>query len=107
LDGLSGDAVARYLDQVATHKLGLPGDSSRAICPYLKPIGVVCTLLPNTKTNLSGRLRSLASGIAAARLTPDIAPQECFIRQRPPYREHAGERIAYAAVSNDEDHRLL
>jgi chromosome partitioning protein len=46
LDGLSGDAVARYLDQIATHKLGLPGASKLAICPYLQPIGVVCTLVP-------------------------------------------------------------
>ena len=107
LDGLAGDAVARYLDQVATHKLGIPGDAKRAICPYLRPIGVVCTLLPNDRTNLEGPVNVLGGRIAAAPLNPDIVPQDCFIRQRPPYRKHAGERIAYAAVSNDEDHRLL
>jgi chromosome partitioning protein len=107
LDGLAGDAVARYLDQVAIHKLGPPGDSSRAICPNLQPIGVVCTLLPNNRTNLEGPLNVLGGRIAAAQLTPDIVPEECFIRQRPPYREHAGERIAYAAVANDQAHRQL
>lgn len=107
LDGLSGDAVARYLDQVATHKLGLPGDASRAICPYLQPIGVVCTLLPNTHRDLCGPLQELRGRIAAARLNPDIVPEDCFIRQRPPYRDHAGERIAYAATSRDENHRDL
>ena len=103
----AGDAVARYLDQVATHKLGLPGDAKRAICPYLQPIGVVCTLLPPGNADLSGRLNVLRGRIAAARLTPDILPEACFIRQRPPYREHAGERIAYAAISNDQAHTLL
>lgn len=107
LDGLAGDAVARYLDQVATHKLGLPGDASLAICPYLQPIGVVGTLLPPGNANLSGRLNVLRGRIAAARLTPDIVPEDCFIRQRPPYREHAGERIAYAAMPNDQAHRQL
>jgi chromosome partitioning protein len=107
LDGLAGDAVARYLDQVATHKLGLPGDASRAVCPYLQPIGVVCTLLPPGNANLTGRLNVLRGRIAAARLTPDIVPEDCFIRQRPPYREHAGERIAYAAISNNEAHQEL
>jgi chromosome partitioning protein len=67
LDGLAGDAVARYLDQVATHKLGPPGNSSRAICPHLQPIGVVCTLLPPGNADLSGRLNVLHGRIAAAR----------------------------------------
>jgi chromosome partitioning protein len=107
LDGLAGDAVARYLDQVATHKLGLPGDAGCAICPHLQPIGVVCTLLPPGNADLSGRLNVLRERIAAARLRPDIVPEACFIRQRPPYREHAGERIAYAALPNDQAHRLL
>jgi chromosome partitioning protein len=107
LDGLAFDAVARYLEQIATHKLGLPGDARRAICPLLQPIGVVCTLVPNNRRDLTGPLTDLRNRIAAARLNPDILPEECFIRQRPPYRDHAGERIAYAAVSNDEDHRSL
>jgi len=107
LDGLAGDAVARYLDQVATHKLGPPGNASRAVCPHLQPIGVVCTLLPPGNADLTGRLNVLRGRIAAARLTPDIVPQDCFIRQRAPYRDHAGERIAYAATSNNQDHQAL
>ena len=107
LDGLAGDLVARYLDQVAIHKLGLPGDASRAICPHLQPIGVVCTLLPNNNRNLSGPLNVLRERIAAARLNPDILPEACFIRQRPPYRDCAGEKIAYAATANNEDYRDL
>ena len=107
LDGLAGDAVARYLDQVATHKLGPPGNASRAVCPHLQPIGVVCTLLPPGNADLTGRLNVLRGRIAAARLTPDIVPQDCFIRQGAPYRDHAGERIAYAATSNNQDHQAL
>jgi chromosome partitioning protein len=107
LDGLAGDAVARYLDQVATHKLGPPGNASRAICPDLQPIGVVCTLLPPGNADLTGRLNVLRGRIAAARLNPDIVPQDCFIRQRSPYRDHAGERIAYAATPRDQVHRDL
>ena len=107
LDGLSSDAVARYLDQVATHKLGLVGDLRTAICPYLRPIGVVCTLLPNNHADLTGRLNVLHARIAAGRLVPNIFPERCFIRQRPPYREHAGERIAYASLSNDHHHMDL
>lgn len=107
LDGLAGDAVPRYLDQVATHKLGLPGNASLAICPHLQPVGVVCMMIPPNAGNLDGRVNELRGRIAAARLQPDIVPQECFIRQRPPYRVHAGECIAYAATSTDKDHREL
>lgn len=107
LDGLAGDAVARYLDQVATHKLGPKGDETRAICPYLQPIGVVCTLVPNTTAVLGGSINVLRQRIEAAQLKPDIVPEECFVRQRPPYREHAGERIAYAATSEDAAHVAL
>jgi chromosome partitioning protein len=107
LDGLSGDAVARYLDQIATHILGLPGEANRAICPHLQPIGVVCTLLPNVHRDLSGPLTQLRGRIEAARLKPDIVPEDCFIRQRTPYRDHAGERIAYAATSQDQRHEDL
>jgi cellulose biosynthesis protein BcsQ len=108
LDNLSGDAVGRYLDQVATHKLGLPTDARLAICPHLQPIGVVCTMVPNNKADLSGLLNELERRVSATRLakTP-IVPQDCFIRQRTPYREHAGERIAYAAVSGDKYHEDL
>ena len=90
LDGLAGDAVARYLDQVATHKLGPPGDASRAICPYLQPMGVVCTLLPPGNADLTGRLNVLRGRLAAALIRPDITPEDCFIRQRPPYRSMPG-----------------
>lgn len=107
LDGLAGDAVARYLDQVATHKLGRAEDPRRAISPHLHPIGIVCTLLPPATADLEGPLTVLRERIAAARLKPDIVPQECFIRQRPPYRKHAGERIAYASVIKDKNHRRL
>ncbi len=107
LDGLAGDAVARYLDQIATHKLGLLGDSGRVICPHLQAVGVVCTLLPNVNRDLSGPLNELRGRIAAARLRPDILPEGCFIRQRTPYRECAGEKIAYAATTRNQDYRAL
>lgn len=107
LDGLAGDAVARYLDQVATHKLGLIGDASRVICPHLQVVGVVCTLLPGVNRDLSGPLNELRQRIAAARIRPDILPEECFIRQRTPYRECAGEKIAYAATTRNRDYRAM
>lgn len=107
LDGLSGDAVGRYLDQIATHKLGPPGDETAAICPHIRPIGVVCTMLPPNHGSLLGKINLLRQRISAARLKTDIVPEDCFIRQRTPYRDHAGERIAYAASSNDRAHEDL
>jgi chromosome partitioning protein len=107
LDGLSADAVGRYLDQVATHKLGPVGNASRAICPHLEPIGVVCTMIHPNLQNFDGLINVLNARIAGGRLQPAILPQDCFIRQRPPYREHAGERIAYAALANNADHVAL
>ena len=98
MDGLSGDAVARYLDQVATHQLGVPGDEKQRICPYLRPIGVVGTLVA-PQVGLSGPITELNARIAAARLRPQVLPEECFIRQRTPYRDCAGNIIAYAATS--------
>jgi cellulose biosynthesis protein BcsQ len=107
LDGLSGDAVARYLDQIATHSLGLPGAENTAICPYIQAVGVVCTMIPPNPGNLDGRVTELKGRISAARLRPEVVPQDCFIKQRTAYREHAGECIAYAAVPNDQNHRDL
>ncbi len=107
LDGLSGDAVARYLDQIAIHKLGPIGNSKLQICPYLEPIAVVCTMVPNTKLNLTQPINILRSRIDAARIRAEIVPEDCFIRQRTQYREHAGERIAFAALSRDKDHQTL
>jgi chromosome partitioning protein len=109
LDGLSGDAVARYLDQIAVHKNGPNGVARRAICPYLQPVGVVCTLVPRANADLSGRITVLQQRIAAAPIRPvvELTPEDCFIKQRTPYRDHAGELLAYAALSNDEQHRDL
>ena len=107
LDALSGDAVYRYLDQIATHKLGAVGDDSRIICPHLEPIGVVCTIIPAGGVNLDGALNVLRQRIAAGRLKPEIVPNDCFIKQRAPYREHAGLRIAYAAESRNQAHNDL
>jgi chromosome partitioning protein len=107
LDGLSGDAVASYIDQVATHKLGLAGDACTAICPQITPLGVVCTMVPNNRRDLSGDINVLSARLAAARLNTKMLAAECFIRQRPVYRECAGSLIAYAAVSDAIEYREL
>jgi chromosome partitioning protein len=96
-DRLSGDAVARYVDQVATHRLGPSGNDSLAICPGLELIGVIGTMIA-PRVDVSGFLSELRASLAAARLKPHVFSQEYFVRQRPPYRRCAGERIAYAAV---------
>jgi chromosome partitioning protein len=107
LDSLSGDAVARYVDQIATHKLGPEGDAGVAICPQIAPLGVVCTMVPTGRRDLSGDINLLAQRLAAARFSTQLLPQECFIKQRPLYRESAGNLIAYAATSEAADHRDL
>ena len=108
LDGLSVDAVARYIEQVAIHKLGPEGDGRSTICPQIAPLGVVCTMVPNNGRDLSGDINLLTLGLEASRrLRSQVLPQECFIRQRPLYRESAGSVIAYAAPSNDAAHRDL
>jgi chromosome partitioning protein len=108
LDRLSGDAVARYLDQVATHVLGPPSDSSRAICPKLNVLGVVCNMVPNMPNwDISGPVNVLRQSLVGSRLPVHILPEDCFIRQRPPYRECAGERIAYAASERSQPYQQL
>ncbi len=96
LDRLSFDAVGRYLNQVAIHKLDPLGGGSRAICSHLKPVGVVCTIVPRPHGDLSGLLDELQGGIDASGLHTDIF-RDCIIHHRPPYRDCAGDRIAYAA----------
>jgi hypothetical protein len=72
------------------------------------PIAVVCTLVPNMlNMNLTDPTNELQSRIDAARMRPDIVPEECFILHRPLYRNHAGQLIAYAATSNDQPHQQL
>ncbi len=108
LDRLAGDAVARYVDQVATHTLGPHGDRSRAISPKLNLLGVVCTLVPNfANLDLSGPLNVLRESLADSRMPVHIFGENCVIKQRPPYRECAGERIAYAAVDRSEPYQEL
>jgi chromosome partitioning protein len=108
LDRLSGDAVARYVDQVATHTLGPPGDRTRAICPKLNLLGVVCDMVPNMPNwDLSGPINVLQQSLVGSRMPVHIFPEECFIRQRPPYRDCAGERIAYAAVDRAQAYEQL
>jgi chromosome partitioning protein len=107
LDSLSGDAVARYIDQVGTHKLGPEGEAGSSICPHLKPLGVICTLVPNNARNLDGDLNLLVQRLEIPRLKTHVLPQDCFIRQRPPYRECAGELIAYASQSDAKEYRDL
>lgn len=107
LDRLSGDAVARYADQVATHKLGPPNNPDLAICPMLAPLGVVCTLVPNNNRDLSGPLNTLAQSLVDVRLPIQLWGKDTIIRQRAEYRDAAGEMIAYAATSNANDYRVL
>jgi len=97
LDRLPGDAVARYIDQVATHKLGPSGNESLAICPALEPIGIIGTMIP-PRVDISGFLNQLRASLVAARLQPHVFGEELLMHQRPPYRRCAGERIAYAAT---------
>lgn len=108
LDRLSGDAVARYVDQVATHTLGPQGDKARAICPHLNLLGVVCDMVPNMPNwDLTGPVNVLRQSLVGSRLPVHIFPEDCFIRQRPPYRDCAGERIAYAAVGQAQPYQQL
>jgi len=107
LDSLSGDAVARYVDQIAIHKLGPEGDARSVICPQISPLGVVCTMVPTAPRDLTGDINLLAQSLAAARLNTQVLPQECFIRHRSLYRESAGNLIAYAATSEAAAHRAL
>jgi chromosome partitioning protein len=107
LDGLSGDAVARYIDQVAIHRDGPEGDARSKICPHIQLVGVVCTMVPNNARDLSGDINSLEHTLAAPRIRTHVLPQSCFIRQRPPYRDAAGRLIAYAAQSEAKDFRDL
>jgi len=108
LDRLSGDAVARYVDQVATHTLGPPGYKDRAICPKLNLLGVVCDMVPNYPNwDLSGPVNVLRQSLVGSRIPVHIFPEDCFIRQRPPYRDCAGERIAYAAVEQSQPYQHL
>jgi chromosome partitioning protein len=106
LDRLSGDAVARYLSQIATHKNGPNGNGRLAICRHLSPVGVVCTMVPNTSANLTVRLESLRAAIAASGLSTDLL-DDCIIRHRPAYAECAGESIAYASTSSSREYANL
>jgi chromosome partitioning protein len=107
LDGLSGDAVARYIDQVAIHRDGPEGESKRAICPHIRPLGVVCTMVPNTTRDLSGEINSMERRLAVPRIKTHVFPERCFIRQRAPYRDAAGQLIAYASESDAKEFREL
>jgi chromosome partitioning protein len=106
IDNLSGDAVARYVDQIATHKLGPEGDARSVVCPHIAPLGVVGTMVPAGK-DLSSEIHLLKQRLAATRLNTQVLPQECFIRQRPLYRENAGNLIAYAARPDAANYREL
>ncbi len=97
LDQLSGDAIARYADQIALHK---------SISPYLEIIGVVGTVVPSN-VSLRSQIENLEARLTEARLVPHILPEACFIHQRALYRDTAGEQIAYLSESNSQGFRDL
>lgn len=107
LDDLSSEAVARYLSQIKTHKFGPNGDRERAICPHLVPIGVVATMIPANVTKLEGPIKVLSQTIVEADIGTELLPESCFIRQRAPYRECAGDIIAYAKATEAEPYVKL
>jgi cellulose biosynthesis protein BcsQ len=97
LDQLSGDAIARYADQVAVHKM---------IAPHLKIIGVVGSVVP-PNVPVKQRIGDLEARLSEARLVPPILPEENFIHQRSLYRDTAGEQVAYFNESNSQGFRDL
>jgi cellulose biosynthesis protein BcsQ len=106
VDRLSADAVARYADQVATHKLGPPGNDTLAICPHINTIGVVGTMVPPL-IDISGPINLLRQTLEDTRLRPQVFDKKHMIHQRPAYRRCAGERIAYAAVEQSQIFRKM
>jgi hypothetical protein len=64
-------------------------------------------MVPNNTRDLSGEINALEHRLAAPRIRTHVLPQNCFIRQRPPYRDAAGRLIAYAAQSDAKDFRDL
>ena len=108
LDGLSGDAVARYLDQVAAHKLGSPGDAESRHLPPLATNRCCLHLVTNPDANLDGRLNELRSRIAAARSEARYITQRLLHSPADPIpRITRANLIAYASTSNDKHHQDL
>jgi chromosome partitioning protein len=98
IDRLSGDAVAKYLSQIAALKNGRNGSAAHAICPHLMPLGVVCTMVQPPPKNHEGVLNELEQTLARAPLNAQILRDAPIrIRRRSEYADCAGERIAYAA----------
>jgi cellulose biosynthesis protein BcsQ len=103
IDRLSGDALAKYFSQIATLQAGQP-----AICPHLVPVGVVCTMVPTVHPNYDGVLNELEQKLAEAPIRTQLFRSGAlWTHQRPPYRDCAGERIAYAATPNNQAYRDL
>jgi chromosome partitioning protein len=109
IDQLSTDAAPRYLEQVKLHRTGGAGNPERAICPNLKVVGVIGTIVSMTTTDnqLSGKVAALQAAIDEIGLGANVLPTSCFTRQRVPYREHAGDCIAYAHRSQDTAHQAV
>jgi cellulose biosynthesis protein BcsQ len=104
LDRLANDAVARYIDQIATHKLGPDGNQNFAIAPHIQPLRVVATLVP-PNVQVQVPLNVLEAGLAGGRLIAKICSDT--VRQRAPYRECAGDIIAYASLAGAQPYQAL
>lgn len=106
LDGLSSDAVARYLDQLATLKLGPLGNDRLRLCPQIEPLGVVCTMVRPAPFDPTEDLNALQASIDAARLPTDVL-RDCLIKRRSPYSDCAGVCIAYVKETRAADYENL
>jgi len=108
IDGLSNDAVAKYLDQIASHKLGPLGAKHLAICPQIEPLGVAFTLIPPNPPNFDGVLNELQAKVDQSRLRPQLLRDISLrTKHRKPYRDCSGVRIAYADTSLAKDYEDL
>ncbi len=88
MDQLSSEAVTTFINEVEALRAG-------GVCPHIRYIGVVGTMLPTGRTTYyQAAVKSLQDELRASKHDVDVLPDDCWIDDLPALGRAAGQTIA-------------
>ena len=96
MDQLSSEAVTTFVNEVEALKAG-------DVCPHIKYIGVVGTMLPTSRTTYyMAAVKSLQDELRASKHRIEVLPEESWIDDLPALGRAAGQTIAVIEGSSKD-----
>lgn len=100
LDRLSTQAVGRFIEQIRDLR-------NENLCPYLKRVTVVGTMVDLNRTTDKSEYEFLELALKRYSDLVDLVPFELSVLERAPLAKKAGHEIAYLVDSNAAEHQAI